>query len=107
MFFFLMIRRPPKPTSTDPLFPYTTLFRSGQDRRLGKGEEQSGGREKPSILADAMEAVLGAVYLDGGLDAARRLVLDLLGERIQAVIDAGGGDQDHKDRKSTRLTSSH
>ncbi len=42
--------------------------------RLGKGEELSGGREKKSLLADAFEAVLGAVYLDGGIDAARRLV---------------------------------
>jgi ribonuclease-3 len=77
----------------------------GEHLRLGKGEEQSGGREKPSILADAMEAVLGAVYLDGGLDAARRLVLDVLGERIQAVIDAGGGDQDHKSRLQERLAT--
>ena len=77
----------------------------GEHLRLGKGEEQSGGREKPSILADAMEAVLGAVYLDGGLDAARTLVIDLLGERIQAVADAGGGDQDHKSRLQERLAT--
>src|ERR1700704_3993402 len=49
---------------------------------LGKGEDQSGGREKPSILADAMEAVIGAVYIDGGWDAAERLGLSLLDERI-------------------------
>ena len=42
---------------------------------LGKGEDASGGREKPSILADAMEAVIGAVYLDQGWAAARQLVL--------------------------------
>ncbi len=42
----------------------------GRLLRLGPGEIASGGREKPSILADAVEAVLGAVYLDGGLDAA-------------------------------------
>lgn len=77
----------------------------GDHLRLGKGEEQSGGREKPSILADALEAVLGAVYLDGGLDAARRLVLDLLGDRIQSAIDAGGGDQDHKSRLQERLAT--
>lgn len=77
----------------------------GDHLRLGKGEEQSGGREKPSILSDAMEAVLGAVYLDGGLDAARALVLELLGDRIQAVVDAGGGDQDHKSRLQERLAT--
>ena len=47
----------------------------GEALRLGKGEIQSGGREKDSILADAMEAVIGAVYEDGGWKAARRLVM--------------------------------
>ncbi len=46
---------------------------------LGKGEDASGGREKPSILSDAMEAVIGAVYLDGGWEGAEVLVMDLLG----------------------------
>jgi ribonuclease-3 len=41
---------------------------------LGKGEERSGGRTKPSILAGAFEALLGAVYQDGGFEAARQLV---------------------------------
>jgi ribonuclease III len=60
---------------------------------LGKGEDASGGREKPSILADAMEAVIAAVYLDGGWDEARALVLRLLGERIaEGAVGPGGGD---------------
>ena len=64
---------------------------------LGKGEDASGGREKPSILADAMEAVIGAVYLDGGWSAAAGLVLSLLGERI-ADAAAGPGGSDYKTR---------
>lgn len=48
--------------------------------RLGAGELRSGGRERASILADAVEAVVGAVYLDGGHEAADRLVRHLLGE---------------------------
>jgi ribonuclease-3 len=64
---------------------------------LGKGEGQSGGREKPSILADAMEALIGAVYLDGGWDAAAELVMRLLGERIEEAA-AGPGGQDYKTR---------
>jgi len=64
---------------------------------LGKGEDQSGGREKPSILADAMEAVIGAVYLDRGWDGAWGLVMRLLGERI-AEAAAGPGGQDFKTR---------
>jgi ribonuclease-3 len=42
--------------------------------RLGRGEEQSGGREKPALLANALEAVIAALYLDGGLDAARKFI---------------------------------
>ena len=64
---------------------------------LGKGESQSGGREKPSILADAMEALLGAIYLDGGWDAAEAVVMGLLGERIEEAA-AGPGGQDYKTR---------
>jgi ribonuclease-3 len=64
---------------------------------LGKGEDSSGGREKPSILADAMEAVIGAVYLDGGWPAAATLVMTLLGERIGEAA-AGPGGQDYKTR---------
>ena len=64
---------------------------------LGKGEAASGGREKPSILADAMEAVIGAVYLDGGWAAAADLVMNLLGDRIEEAA-AGPGGQDFKTR---------
>jgi ribonuclease-3 len=65
----------------------------GAAMRLGKGEDASGGRHKPSILADGMEAVFGAVYLDGGIDAARPLILRLLDDRIaQAASGPGGGD---------------
>jgi ribonuclease-3 len=64
---------------------------------LGKGEDQSGGREKPSILADAMEALIGAVYMDAGWAAAEGLVMRLLGDRIaEAAIGPGG--QDYKTR---------
>lgn len=50
----------------------------GDELRLGVGEERSGGREKSSLLADAMEAILGAVYLDGGLEAVRSILVPLL-----------------------------
>ncbi|WP_334144351.1 ribonuclease III [Rhabdothermincola sp.] len=67
----------------------------GPALRLGKGEEASGGRSKSSLLADAMEAVIGAVYLDGGYDAARRLVLSLLTDRIEVAAE-GPGEHDYK-----------
>src|SRR5438270_2962997 len=69
----------------------------GEALLLGKGEDASGGREKPSILADAMEAVIGAVYLDGGWEPAVKLVMTLLGDRI-AEAAAGPGGQDYKTR---------
>src|SRR6266516_7133695 len=62
---------------------------------LGRGEELSGGRLKASILADAMEAVLGAVYLDLGLAAARRLIERLFWPRMEAYA-RGEGDRDYK-----------
>ncbi len=46
----------------------------GAHLRLGRGEEQSGGRRKPALLANALEAVIGALYLDGGLDVARPFI---------------------------------
>lgn len=51
--------------------------------RLSKGEEISNGRDKPTILSDAMEAVIGAIYLDGGFTKAKRFVLKFVAEFIQ------------------------
>lgn len=53
---------------------------------IGKGEELSGGRDKKAILADAMEAIIGALYLDSGFDAARRLVLRIVEPEIVKVL---------------------
>jgi ribonuclease-3 len=65
--------------------------------QLGKGEESTGGREKPSILADALEAVLGAIFLDGGLEASRQVIVELFGDRLVEVAD-GAFMTDHKSR---------
>jgi len=62
---------------------------------LGKGEEGSGGRNKASILADALEAVFGAVYLDLGLETARELIERLFAPRMEAYV-RGEGDRDYK-----------
>ncbi len=55
--------------------------------RLGRSEMMSGGRRKAALLGDAMEAVIAAVYLDAGLDAARRVILRLWSPRIASVAD--------------------
>jgi ribonuclease-3 len=67
----------------------------GEAILLGKGEEQSGGRGKASILADGFEAVLGAVYLDRGLKAATALIRRLFWPRMAAYV-RGEGDRDYK-----------
>lgn len=59
----------------------------GAALKLGRSEMTSGGRRKEALLADAMEAVIAAVYLDGGLDAARAVVLRLWGDRIGQVAE--------------------
>lgn len=64
---------------------------------LGKGEAAAGGREKQSILADAYEAVIAAVFLDSGFDVAEQFVLRCLDERIQEAA-AGPGGRDYKTR---------
>jgi ribonuclease III len=56
---------------------------------LGKGERRSGGQHKPSILADTLEAVIAAVYLDGGFDAARKLVSRLFEASVDNVEMTG------------------
>ncbi|MHB1938414.1 MAG: ribonuclease III [Acidobacteriaceae bacterium] len=61
----------------------------GEFLRLGKGEEKSGGRKKPAILANAVEAVIAAAYLDGGMETTVRLVRRwLLDETLEAVVEA-------------------
>lgn len=62
---------------------------------LGKGEDACGGRSKPSILSDAVEAVIGAVYLDGGYERCRDITLRLLGDKIELAA-AGRLSRDFK-----------
>lgn len=67
----------------------------GQHLRLSKGESASGGRKRPSILADAMEAIFGALYLDLGLEEARRVILSLYGDMLNN-LENGGLHNDYK-----------
>jgi ribonuclease-3 len=56
--------------------------------RLGKGEDSGGGRSRPSILADAFEAVLAAIYLDGGLEPAHKFVSKILKDSLDNIGEA-------------------
>jgi ribonuclease-3 len=70
--------------------------------RLGVGEERSGGRDKPSLLADALEALIGALYLEGGVDLARLLVMPFLDAGLEAWR-AGASARDAKTALQERL----
>jgi ribonuclease-3 len=69
----------------------------GSYLRLGKGEEKTGGREKPALLADAFEALVAAIYLDAGLPAAREFVKRAL---LDTAIELEGGGLELSDHKS-------
>ena len=62
---------------------------------LGRGEERTGGRRRPSIISDAFEAVLAAIYLDSGIEKAREWLLGLMTDRIEKVL-AGEYYSDYK-----------
>jgi len=76
------------------LYEVAKLLELGQHLKLGKGEEAGGGRERQSILADAVEAVFAAVYLDGGMDKVRELIYRVLLSRAPAA-------EERKDYKTT------
>jgi ribonuclease-3 len=67
----------------------------GSELRLGRGEELSGGRGKASILADALEAVFGAIFLDQGIKSAHTTIERLFRPRIEAYV-RGEGERDYK-----------
>ncbi|MEG0615798.1 MAG: ribonuclease III, partial [Oscillospiraceae bacterium] len=64
------------------LYAFAQQIDLGEYLMLGKGEEHTGGRERPSILADAFEAVIAAIFLDGGLEAARKHIMSFMPEDI-------------------------
>lgn len=78
----------------------------GRYLRLGRGEEKSGGRSKSALLVDALEAILGAVYLDAGLDTARPIILNhIVLPELQTFVSLGtaGKITDYKSALQERL----
>ena len=78
------------------LFEVALSLGLGEHLRLGAGEEKTGGRQRPSILADAVEALIGAVFLDGGYEAARDVVLGLLADGLREVREGRAVTKDYK-----------
>lgn len=76
------------------LYEFSKEIELGKYLLLGKGEENTGGRERPSILSDAFEAVIAAIYLDGGMEEAKKFVL-------RFIKNLSGKQGSFKDYKTT------
>ena len=87
----------------DALATYSKQIAMGDFLFLGKGEENTGGRERPSILADAFEALIGAIFLDGGINNAKKFILRFLDDKdlhlqdyktlLQEIIQKNPGER--------------
>ena len=77
------------------LFEFAQKIKLGQELLLGHGEEHTNGRKRPSILADAFEALLAAIYLDGGIEPVKEFLLPRITAEINGIIKAGN-DRDYK-----------
>jgi ribonuclease-3 len=89
--------------STQTLAAAATRLGYGDFIRLGRGEEKTGGRLKQALLADTFEALLAAVYLDGGFDAATRLVLRALEDDLGVATPESAAAADYKTMLQERV----
>src|SRR5438309_1499680 len=93
--------------SSPTLAKASTQLGLGDYVRFGRGEEKSGGRRKAALLADVFEAVMGAVFLDGGLPAATEFVEHTLGEELREADPVSAAAADPKTRLQERLQANH
>jgi len=75
----------------------------GDFLRFGRGEEKSGGRRKDALLADVLEAIAGAIFVDGGLSAATDFVRHALGEELRKVTPSAAAEADYKTMLQEKL----
>src|SRR5262245_1440303 len=93
--------------SSANLVKYAEQIDLGAYLQLGKGEEKTGGRTKQALLVDAFEATLGAIYLDGGLEEARRLMLRFFEQQIGDVQESERQLMDFKTELQEQLQARH
>ncbi len=89
--------------SAPPLAAASTELGLGEFVRFGRGEEKSGGRRKHALLADVFEAVTGAIFLDGGLEAATRFVERALNEQLRDADPIAAAEADPKTMLQEKL----
>ena len=93
--------------SAPTLAKASIALRLGEFVRFGRGEEKSGGRRKHALLADVFEAVTGAIFLDGGLEAARKFVECSLGEELRTANPVDAAAADPKTMLQEKLQANH
>ena len=91
--------------STQTLARAARRLQLGEFLRVGRGEEKTGGRRKRALLADTFEALLAALYLDGGYDEARRFVRSALGGELEEATPESAAAADYKTMLQERLQS--
>src|SRR5688500_13999952 len=89
--------------STTALAELAEQLGLGEHMILGRGEEKTGGRRKQALLADTCEALIAAIYLDGGLEPARQFIMRELGEDLERAGRPDYSGRDHKSRLQEAL----
>lgn len=89
--------------STTSLAEVAERLQLGDHMILGRGEEKTGGRRKQALLADTCEALIAAIYLDGGLEPARQFIMREMGEAVEAAGQPDYFGRDHKSRLQEAL----
>ena len=91
--------------STTALAELAERLQLGDHMILGRGEEKTGGRQKQALLADTCEALIAAIYLDGGLEPARQFIMRELGDDVEQAGQPDYFGRDHKSRLQEELQS--
>ena len=89
--------------STTSLAELAERLQLGEHMILGRGEEKTGGRRKQALLADTCEALIAAIYLDGGLEPARQFIMREMGDAVEAAGQPDYFGRDHKSRLQEAL----
>jgi ribonuclease-3 len=77
-------------TNTETLYEVAKKLNLGENLKLSKGEEETGGRESKTILANTYEAVVGAIYLDQGIEPAKKFIFETIIEEIDSIVSSQG-----------------
>lgn len=93
--------------SSANLVKYAEQIDLGAYLQLGKGEEKTGGRTKQALLVDALEAIIGAIYLDGGIEEARRVMLRFFEPQIGVIQESERQLTDFKTELQEQLQARH